>query len=128
VNNELLKGILASPRLPSPPAVALQVIDLVQDPAVSTIALASTIGADPALSARVLRTANSSFYAQARTIKTVNEAIVLLGLNSVRTLALGFSLVDTFRQHQVGAFDFDAFWRRSVTTAAAARGVATVTG
>ncbi|MEI6664990.1 MAG: HDOD domain-containing protein [Chloroflexota bacterium] len=127
MNNELLSGILASPRLPTPPSVALQVIDLVQDPAVSTVALASTIGADPALSARVLRTANSSFYAQARTIKTVNEAIVLLGLNSVRTLALGFSLVDTFRKNQVGAFDFDAFWRRSVTTAAAARAVAALT-
>jgi HD-like signal output (HDOD) protein len=73
VNHDLLADILRSPRLPTPPAVALQVIDLVQDPAVSTVALASTVGSDPALAARVLRTANSSFYAQARTIKTVNE-------------------------------------------------------
>ena len=63
MNEELLAGILRSPRLPTPPSVALQVIDLVQDPSVSTVALASTIGSDPALAARVLRTANSSFYA-----------------------------------------------------------------
>jgi diguanylate cyclase (GGDEF)-like protein len=124
VNEELLAGILRSPRLPTPPSVALQVIDLVQDPSVSTVALASTIGSDPALAARVLRTANSSFYAQARTIKTVNDAIVLLGLNNVRTLALGFSLVDTFRSAQSGLFDFDTFWRRSVTAASAARAAA----
>ena len=49
MNEELLAGILRSPRLPTPPSVALQVIDLVQDPSVSTVALASTIGADPAL-------------------------------------------------------------------------------
>lgn len=124
MNEELLNGILRSPRLPTPPSVAIQVIDLVQDPSVSTVALASTIGADPALTARVLRTANSSFYAQARTIKTVNDAIVLLGLNNVRTLALGFSLVDTFRANQSGLFDFDTFWRRSVTAASAARAIA----
>lgn len=52
MNEELLNSILQSPRLPTPPSVALQVIDLVQDPAVSTVALASTIGADPALAAR----------------------------------------------------------------------------
>ena len=124
MDQALLDRLLESERLPSPPAVALQVLDLIQDPHVSVTALASTIGNDPALSSKLLRVANSSFYAQARRIATVNDALVVLGLNSVRTLALGFSLVDNFRAHQRAEFDHDAFWRRSLLTAVAARTLA----
>ena len=122
-----LELLLASSRLPSPPAVALQVLNLVQEPGVSVTALASTIGNDPALSTKVLRMANSSFYAQSRKIATVGDAIVVLGLNSVRTLALGFSLVDNLRAHQGDGFDHDAFWRRSLIVATAARSIAAPT-
>ncbi len=121
---DFVARLVQTTRLPSPPAVAVRVLDLVQDPRVSVAALAGTLTLDPSLSTRVLQTANSSFYAQARTIKSVSDAIVILGLNSVRTLALGFSLVDNLRKHGHGGFDHDTFWRRSLVTAVAARAVA----
>lgn len=124
MDQHLLDRLIESARLPSPPAVALQVLDLVQDPYVSMTALATTIGNDPSLSSKVLRTANSSFYAQSRRIATINDALVVLGLNTVRTLVLGFSLVDNLRSDQHSGFDHDAFWRRSLLTATAARAVA----
>ena len=120
----VLERLIESARLPSPPAVALQVLNLVQDPRLSVTALANTIANDPSLATKVLRTANSSFYAQARRISTVTEAVVVLGMNTVRTLALGFSLVDNFRLNQHDGFNHDAFWRRSLLTATAARAVA----
>jgi len=124
VASPVLERLIESARLPSPPAVALQVLNLVQDPRLSVTALAYTIANDPSLATKVLRTANSSFYAQSRRITTVTEAIVVLGLNTVRTLALGFSLVDNFRLHQHDGFNHDAFWRRSLLTATAARAIA----
>jgi diguanylate cyclase (GGDEF)-like protein len=124
VNHTFIARLIQTTRLPSPPAVAVRVLDLVQDPRVSVASLAGAISHDPSLSTKVLQTANSSFYAQARTIRSITDAIVVLGLNSVRTLALGFSLVENLRKHKHGGFDHDAFWRRSLVTAVAARAVA----
>lgn len=123
VDQDFVTRVVNTTQLPSPPAVALRVLDLVQDPKVTVAGLAGALSLDPSLSARVLQTANSSFYAQARSIKSVSDAIVILGLNSVRTLALGFSLVDNLRKHGRGGFDHDGFWRRSLVTAVGARAV-----
>ena len=57
-------------------------------------------------------------------VSTLPQAIMLLGLNSVRSLALGFSLVDTLRRERGASFDYDAFWRHSLNTAVAARAIA----
>lgn len=117
-----LDSVVASPHLPSLPAVAFEVIDLVQRPDVGIEQLAATIGNDPALSSKILKTVNSSFYAQARSITTINQAIVVMGMNAVRTLALGFTLVDSVDNE--GALDHEAFWRHNVRSATAARTLA----
>ena len=117
----LIDEILESPHLPSLPVVALEVVELAQRADIDVDSLASVLNQDPALASNILKTVNSSFYGQARTITTVNQAIVILGLNTVRALALGFSLVDGLGRGAGSAFDYDAFWQRSLRTAAAAR-------
>lgn len=119
-----IEAAIEFPRLPSLPAVALEVIELVQDRHLEVSELAETVSNDPALVAKILRMANSSFYAQSRTIGTVNQAIVLLGLNNVQSLALSFSLVDALRTVRHGAFDWEGFWRRSLLAATATRVIA----
>jgi len=119
-----LDQILESPQLPSLPAVALEVIELVQGPDVSIDTLAETIARDAALASKVLRTVNSSFYAQTRSITTIRQAVVIMGLNSVRTLALGFSLVEGLNRPDRTGFDHSAFWRRSLRAAVASRAIA----
>ena len=74
-----LERILKSPRLPSLPAVAVQIIDLVQQPDIGLNELAAAVGRDPAMAGKILKTANSSFYAQARTISRVSDALMVLG-------------------------------------------------
>ena len=61
MDQALLDRIISSPRLPSMPAVALEVIDLVRDPNVDIDDLATTIANDPALASKILKTVNSSF-------------------------------------------------------------------
>lgn len=119
-----LDDVISFRRLPSLPAVALELIELVQNPDLDVAELVETVLKDPALASKVLRTANSSFYAQARKVSTMNQAIVLLGLNDVQSLALSFSLVDGLRTARRGGFDHDAFWRRSLIAAVAARLIA----
>ncbi len=121
MNQQLLERVLRSPRLPSLPAIALEVIELVQQKDVNIRQIAATISNDPALATKILRTVNSSFYAQTQPISTITHALVILGLNSVKTLALSFSLVSNLKQAGAGDFDHVALWKRSLFTAVAAR-------
>ena len=123
---ELLDRVLASPRMPSLPAVAAEILDLVEEEEVDLNRIADTVTKDAALAARVLKTVNSSFYGQAYAVGTVSHALVVLGLRAVKTLTLGFSLVDTFNDGAPGseAFDVNAYWRRGLLTAVAAKQLA----
>lgn len=78
--------------LPPMPAVAVKVIEQLQNPTTSAAGLAETVAHDPALSARVLKIANSSFYSMKRQVKTLENAIVLLGERTLRSLVLAASL------------------------------------
>jgi HD-like signal output (HDOD) protein len=78
--------------LPPMPVVAIKVMELLQDPDTTANSLAKAIALDPAVSARILKIANSSFYGLQRQIKTLNSAIVILGEKTLRSLLLAASL------------------------------------
>ena len=93
---ELEAQLLNCRNLPSPPGVALRIIELAQDPDVVMATAADTIGLDAALSARMLRIANSPLYASRRRVENLSQALTVLGLNATLTLAsAGF---ETFSQ------------------------------
>ena len=121
MNQAVLDRVLKSPRLPSLPTIALDVIDLVQQKDVNIKQIAHTISHDPALSSKILKTVNSSFYGQAHSISTISHAMVVLGLNSVKTLALGFSLFPNLKESGGDGWDSVAFWKRSLCAAAGGR-------
>ena len=121
MNQDLLDRVLRSPRLPSLPTIALEVIELAQQPEVEFREIAETIQHDPALSSKILKTVNSAFYGQVREISTISRALQVLGLNSVKTLALGFSLVGNLKTSKGAGLDHVEYWRRSLYTATAAR-------
>lgn len=116
-----LEQLIASPRLPTLPTVALQIIELVQQPDVGIDELAEAISRDPALSTKVLKSANSGFYSRSRSVTRLKDALMVLGLRTVKTLSLSFSLVGPLRANEGGGFDYIAFWQRSLLTASCAR-------
>jgi diguanylate cyclase (GGDEF)-like protein len=120
---ELERLLDLCPDLPTPPGVALRVIALAQDPAAHLAATAEVIQQDAALSARILRIANSPLFANAarRPSPTVSRALAMLGLNAALTLALGFSLAVGMRGAGPAAAARERFWRRSVLSAMASR-------
>jgi len=117
----LQQRIAACTTLPSVPAVALEVVRLCQADEVELRSLVRTLEKDPAITAKILRSANSASIAARSPVTTLTRALTLLGTNSVLTLALSFSLVATRRRGQHGGFDHDRYWRRALTSAAAAR-------
>lgn len=121
MNSIALKDVLASPRLPSLPTVAVKLLRLVQDPDVTLNEVAETLTLDPVLAGKILRTANSPLYGQARTVSSLQAAVRLLGLRTVKALALGFSIVDDLKTPEQGGFDYTEFWDRSLYAANGAR-------
>ncbi len=119
IPEDLLKAIESCRSLPSAPAVVLQILDLVQDPNVSTSKLSKAITRDPALVAKILKVANSAWCGVRHEVSTLDQAINLLGLNGIMSLALSFSLVQKLRNIEKITFDYQGYWRRSVIAASA---------
>ena len=107
--------------LPSVPAVVLEILDLCQDDNVSIGQVAKALIRDPALSAKVLKVANSAWYGVRSQITTLERAVTILGLNATLSLALSFSLVRGLRKTKTSGFDHQSYWKRCVITAAASR-------
>ena len=74
--------------LPTLPALALKVLELCQKEDLNLGEIATVLGNDPALAAKLLRMANSPVSGMRRPVRTVSHALALLGVNTVRTLAL----------------------------------------
>ena len=86
----------SSLEIPSIPLVLIKIIQTLDENTSSARELEELILHDPALSARILRLANSAFYSFRTTVKTISHAIALLGLNLVTSLAIGINIFDSF--------------------------------
>lgn len=129
MKHETLHKVLSCKALPSLPAVALRVIEQTSDPNIKLAELASTIQNDQGLTAKVLKTVNSSFYGLRSPCSTINRALVLMGLAPVKTLVLGFSLVNAVNDRKNAVqFDYVSYWRRGLYTAVASKAIAEAAG
>lgn len=107
------------------PEITMKIIELVEDPNSTANDLHTIISNDPALCARILKVVNSSFYGLPGQIGSINRAIVLLGLNAVKNIAISASLAKLFRGGQLSDhFSARDLWTHSVATAAAAKCIA----
>ncbi|MBX3382723.1 MAG: HDOD domain-containing protein [Phycisphaeraceae bacterium] len=121
-NTGTLERVMQCQTLPTLPGVAMRVLEITQDKNVSTQEIAATVQNDPALTARVLRTVNSSFYGLNKPCPSITRATGLLGITTVKSIVLGFSLVETSRRAGINqSFDMLAYWRRAVYSASGAR-------
>ncbi|MHC4129686.1 MAG: HDOD domain-containing protein [Planctomycetota bacterium] len=104
------------------PEITLKIIELVEDPSSTAQDLHKVISNDPALCSRILKVVNSAFYGLPRQIGSINRAIVLLGLNAVKNIAIAASLTKLFRGGELCArFSAKDLWIHSIATAACAK-------
>ena len=95
------------------PAIALRVLEIAESEHFSAHELAQTISSDPALTAKVLRLANSAYYGFPRRISTVRDAVVLLGFRAVRAATLAACVIDAIPRGD--HVDVRPFWHFSIT-------------
>lgn len=111
-------------QLPAIPAVVQELISNFDNPELDSHHLAQKIGQDQALAARVLRVANSAFYGLPRQVGSIQEAVVVLGFSTVRSLVLSAGIIGAFSTASPGGVDRNQYWQRSLSTAILARAVA----
>ncbi len=120
IDNQIQVLIAEEITLPSPPAIAVQILNTVQKEDAALGELAKIISADPALTGKMLQLANSGFYAVKNEVTSIDRALSVLGTNVIKNIALSFVIVTDLREEKQTGFDFDDYWRRSVTSAVAA--------
>jgi HD-like signal output (HDOD) protein len=112
--------------LPAVPKIVHELIDSFNNEDVSIEDISKKIAADPVLSARLLRLANSAYYHVSRTVGSVDDALMMLGFVTVRTLVISSGLTSGFKA--MPGMDLNTFWRYSMHTAAVSRWLAKTTG
>ncbi len=105
-----------SSQLPSPRGVALAVLELSRRENATLGEIARVVQTDPALSGRLIKLANTASHI-ARPVVSVQEAVVRQGMSTVRSLALGFSLIDQYRDGTCEDFDYQGYWSHSLLMA-----------
>ncbi|MDP8206986.1 MAG: HDOD domain-containing protein [Candidatus Electryonea clarkiae] len=125
MRDKIQKSIKDDLEIPPLPQAVLQVQTLVEDPSTTARDLAAVISSDATLTARLLKQANSKFYGYSKSIGTVPLAIVVLGFDTVREIALGITtlrLADSAFEQSL--LDPERFWSHSLAVAAGSRIIA----
>ncbi len=111
-------------KLPSLPKVVQEVMQMLESEDLSINELAHAVEHDAVISAQVLKLANSSYYGVTRAIKTIGDAIAILGLSKLRTLVIASGVMGSFTK--TAGLDLKKFWRHSLVTASVSRELAKV--
>jgi HD-like signal output (HDOD) protein len=112
---EILKNLESIPTLP---AIVTKIIDVANDKNSTAKDLNSLISKDQALAARTLKLANSAYYGFPRTISKITEAIVVLGFNTVKGIALSASVCHMYKDtNEILGFSPNKLWEHSVGVA-----------
>ena len=119
-----IEQLRISGQLPSPKGVALAIMEISQREDATLDEVTRLVQTDPALSSRLLRMANAASHGSSsngRMVVSINEAVLRLGMATVRQLAMGFSLIDQYPQGLCTAFDYPGFWSYSLFMAVASQ-------
>jgi putative nucleotidyltransferase with HDIG domain len=129
MNAVTLDQALANLRdLPSLPLIVTDLISTFGQDDVAIAELSAKIAKDQALAAKTLRLANSSFYGLQSRVRTIDQAIAVLGFDAVRSLVTAAGIIGQFGGDGESAFDFTAFWRHAIGSALCAKSLARQAG
>src|SRR5215469_936336 len=107
------------------PEVTVQIIKTVEDPKSSAQQLHKIVSHDPALATRILKVVNSAFYGLPGQIGSIERAIVLLGLNGIKNIAVAASLGQLFRGAKLcEGFTAKDLWTHCIAVGVTARDLA----
>ncbi len=119
-HKNIIKLIEVNLQLPSPPAIAVNILNAVKKDEAPLTALGDVIAKDPALTAKMLKIANSAIFCSKGNISNIQRAMITLGTDVIKNIALSFVITSDYRTHDKLSFNIDRFWQLSVAAAVAA--------
>lgn len=125
---DIYKKLCADAKLPTPSQVALEVMRLCYSESSSLQDIARVVETDPALSAEILKYANSALLGSSLSVASVQRAAVKIGIRGLVSLALSFSLLAQPDCGECAGFNYHKFWSKSLAQAVAARSIASLHG
>jgi len=124
IDPQKLDRILSEIEIPTLPSIATAIMERTLDEKTSARQLSDMVEKDQALAAKVLKVANSPFYRRIQEISTIRSAVVLLGLNVLKSIVLSISVINMFNDKRKHALDLYQFWQHSIACAVCARTIA----
>ena len=112
-----LKKLIKKGKIPTLPAVAQKLLQLCKDDTATFSEFAAVIESDQGMATRILHVANSAYYGLRQKATTVERAISALGLKYVRSIALGYNLLNTLSRFETKGFNLQDFWSQSLLRA-----------
>lgn len=112
--------IWASSQLPTLPSVAVKLVSLAKNPATEIRDVVQLIKSDPAITVRILKASNSSYFGIKSQVTSIERAVPLLGTTVIASLALNFSLADAATAKGPLVEHYKSYWMQSVVQAATA--------
>lgn len=120
-----LQAVIAGAgNLPSVPSAFHDLMNKLQDSDWSAKEIATIIARDPAMSAKILQLSNSAFFGVRRRVTSISDAVVSLGLDTLKTLALGVGVFSVFTSNGPSSFSIEKFGRHGLLTAVLSRKIA----
>jgi len=119
-----LRLAAAVEQMPAFPKSVQKILELTRDVACAPKDLVQVIDRDPVVTVKVLRVVNSAYYGLAKQITSVNHAVVFLGFNTIKNLALSMAAIGMLPSNPLAGFDGQRYLLHSLTTAAIARQLA----
>jgi diguanylate cyclase (GGDEF)-like protein len=121
---DVFQKLESSGKLPTPPGVVLRLLEITRRPDVSAAEIADVIGGDPNLTGKVMRFVNSPMAGVGREVRSLSHAISLLGIRSIKMMALSFSVLSQKSKTQCEGFDVTRFCVQSLACGLAAKHLA----
>ncbi|HTX72093.1 MAG TPA: HDOD domain-containing protein [Rectinemataceae bacterium] len=108
--------------MPSLPTTVAKVLEVCNNPKTSPIDLDRVIQLDPVLMGRVLKLINSAYYGLGTQVTSLVRAIIMLGVNTVKNLALSTAILDRVSSKKdFRALNMEGFWRHSLCVGVTAK-------
>src|SRR5262245_65748482 len=103
------------------PEIAAKILKITEDPAAGIREISDVVTRAPELCTRILKVVNSAFYGVPGHVDSVQQAVALIGLGSVKNIAIAASLTRTFQGPRVSPrFSPKDLWEHGLSVAAAA--------
>lgn len=110
--------------MPAFPKSVQKILDLTRDVNCTPKDLVQVIDKDPVVTVKILKVVNSAYYSLPKQITSINHAVVLLGFNTIKNLALGIAAIGMLPKSNAAGFDMQLYLMHSLATASIAKKLA----